>query len=202
MPIKAPKELADGYDLVIAGSGFGSLFFLHRFVKARPKAKVLILEWGKMRPHAWQIENRKNGDVKDASTFVATPGEKPWSFTIGFGGGTNCWWAQTPRWMPNDFRLHSLYGVGRDWPIGYHDLEPYYLEAERIMMIAGPNDLAQVYPRSGPYPQPPHALSDIDRKMKLSMPERHFAVPCARLRIPVGARGACCMSNQCDFCPR
>ena len=50
--------------------------------------------------------------------------------------------------------MQSAYGVGRDWPISYEELEPYYLQAENEMGVAGPNDPAQQSPveRSGPYP--------------------------------------------------
>lgn len=34
------------YDVVVIGSGFGSLFFMEGFMKKRPKARVLVLERG------------------------------------------------------------------------------------------------------------------------------------------------------------
>ena len=89
----------------------------------------------------------------------------------------------------------------RNWPLSYDDIEAYYLAAEQIMNIAGPNDLAKHYPRSGPYPQPPHHMSSVDKVMKAAMPDEHFAVPTARLRIPVGNRGSCCDSAMCNLCP-
>jgi choline dehydrogenase-like flavoprotein len=133
--------------------------------------------------------------------YVGQQNEKPWVYTLGFGGGTNCWWAQTPRLAPNDFKTKTVYGVGQDWPIGYDDLEPYYLKAEQIMHLAGSDDIALRYPRSGGYPPPPHALSSVDKAMKAAMPDFHFAAPTARLRVPVGARGACCDSANAIFCP-
>lgn len=52
-------------------------------------------------------------------------------------GGTSWHWAaQAWRNVPNDFRIHSLYGVGKDWPFDYDDLEPYYQEVEEIMVWA------------------------------------------------------------------
>lgn len=33
------------------------------------------------------------------------------------------------------------------------------------------------------------------------MPDHHFAAPTARLRRPIGNRGACCDSAACDLCP-
>lgn len=201
MPLIDPHAVEDGYDLVIAGTGFGAMFFLHGYLTRFPRARVLLVEWGAYRDHGWQIENQRNSEFNSDDLYVRRRGEKPWLFTIGYGGGTNCWWAQTPRFAPNDFRLKSMYGVGQDWPLTYDDIEPYYLAAERIMMIAGPDDLAIHYPRSGPYPQPPHQMSSADKVMKAAMPDHHFAVPCARLRIPVGNRGACCDSAVCSLCP-
>ena len=47
------------------------------------------------------------------------------------GGTTWHWAAQAWRLLPNDFRLKTAYGVGRDWPISYDDLEPYYYRGGR-----------------------------------------------------------------------
>ncbi|MCI0625646.1 MAG: GMC family oxidoreductase [Acidobacteria bacterium] len=201
MPLINPDAMKDGYDLVIAGTGFGSMFFLHGYLKRFPRDRILLVEWGAYRDHAWQLENQRNSDLDCEQFYVRRASEKPWVFTIGFGGGTNCWWAQTPRLAPNDFRLKSKYGVGEDWPITYDELEPYYLAAEQIMLVAGPDDLSKRYPRSGPYPQPPHHMSSVDKAMKAAMPDHHFAVPNARLRIPVANRGACCDSARCGLCP-
>ncbi len=201
MPLINPDAIEDGYDLVIAGTGFGSMFFLHGYLKRFPRDRVLLIEWGAYRDHAWQLENQRNSDLDCEQLYVRRQGEKPWFFSIGFGGGTNCWWAQTPRLAPNDFRLKSKYGVGEDWPLTYDELEPYYLAAEKVMLVAGPDDLHKRYPRSGPYPQPPHNMSSVDKLMKAAMPDHHFAVPCARLRLPVANRGACCDSVACSLCP-
>jgi choline dehydrogenase-like flavoprotein len=37
--------------------------------------------------------------------------------------------------------------------------------------------------------------------MKAAQPDLHFSVPCARLRLPVGERAACCVSGICHLCP-
>ncbi|RWE71949.1 MAG: GMC family oxidoreductase, partial [Mesorhizobium sp.] len=95
----------------------------------------------------------------------------------------NCWFAQTPRFHPKDFRLKSLYGIGLDWPLSYDDLEPFYCTAEAIMSISGDPDMAAVMPRSGPFPQPPHRMSAPDRRMKAAQPGQHFVMPTARARI-------------------
>jgi choline dehydrogenase-like flavoprotein len=192
--------LADTYDVVAIGSGFGSLFFLKGFLRQRPKARVLILEWGRFNSHQWQIENQRNSDVS-GETLLDNRSGKPWLFTIGVGGGTNCWWAQTPRLHPADFEMQTRYGVGRDWPISYNDLVPYYVEAEQIILVAGPDDLSSVWPGTPRYPQPPHNMTTADRLMKAAMPDRHFVVPNARLTVPVNGRSACCATGNCGLCP-
>lgn len=59
-------------------------------------------------------------------------------------GGTSWHWAaQAWRLVPNDFRIKSQYGVGRDWPISYQDLEPYYYEAELLWGVSGPAAMAK-----------------------------------------------------------
>ena len=38
--------------------------------------------------------------------------------------------------LPVDFEMHSAYGVGVDWPLGYDELSPWYDEAEREIGVA------------------------------------------------------------------
>ncbi|TIP96477.1 MAG: GMC family oxidoreductase, partial [Mesorhizobium sp.] len=136
-----PEQIADEhFDLVVIGSGFGSAFFLHEFAKRR-KARILVLEWGRHNTHEWQLDQDANTDIDEETTYK-TNSDKPWNYTIGLGGGTNCWFAQTPRFHPNDFRLKSLYGIGNDWPISYDELEPFYCDAEDVMSISGDPDMA------------------------------------------------------------
>lgn len=201
MPRITPDAVADGYDLIIAGTGFGALFFLEGWLKRRPRARALLLEWGAYQDADWQRANQMNSEIAAADTYIGQPGEKPWNFTIGYGGGTNCWWAQTPRLTESDLKLKSTYGVGEDWPLSYADIEPYYCEAEAIMQIAGSPGLARHYKSSRAYPQPAHNVSSVDKLMMAAAPDRHFAAPCARLRIATGARAACCATARCHLCP-
>ncbi|MCF6103556.1 GMC oxidoreductase [Mesorhizobium muleiense] len=195
-----PEQIAnEHFDLVAVGSGFGSAFFLHAFAKQR-KARILVLEWGGHNTHEWQLEQNVNTDIEDKTTYK-TNSDKPWNYTIGLGGGTNCWFAQTPRFHPNDFRLKSLYGVGNDWPISYDELEPFYCDAEDVMSISGDPDMAAMMPRSRPFPQPPHHMSTPDRMMKAAQPDQHFVMPTARARVPTAQRSSCCANLRCGLCP-
>jgi choline dehydrogenase-like flavoprotein len=190
------------YSVVVVGTGFASSFFLAEHLKhAGPNARILVLERGAHHSHKWQIENRSSSSTPYYKTF-SREGDplKDWIFTVGFGGGSNCWWAGTPRFMPNDFQLHSKYGVGRDWPITYNELEPYYQAAEEIMTISGPDD-GSPYPRSRPYPQSPHRFSDPDAILKKAYPDQFFLQPTARSRVPMRGRGMCCANGVCNLCP-
>lgn len=55
----------------------------------------------------------------------------------GPGGTTMHWLGSTPRMLPNDFKMKTLYDVGVDWPFEYDDLKPYYELAEFEIGIAG-----------------------------------------------------------------
>lgn len=189
------------FDLVIAGTGFSATFFLHRWLRQMPDtARVLVLEHGSVDPHRWQRENRRNSRIDETTLFDAPNREKRWGFTVGFGGGSNCWWGCAPRFLPADFALHSRYGVGMDWPLSYQDLEPYYCEVEALMQISGPAD-GGPSPRSVPYPQPPHRFTEPDRLLKAAYPDQFFQQPCARARVATENRPACCAGGNCRICP-
>ncbi|GGL71762.1 GMC oxidoreductase [Wenxinia marina] len=192
--------IGQSYDVVIIGSGFGSAFFLGELLEGDPTARVLVLEWGDYNTLDWQLENGRNSTFPPENTYRSSSG-KAWNYTIGLGGGTNCWFGQTPRMHPTDFRLKSAYGVGNDWPLDYGSLEPYYVEAERIMSVSGDADMAHIMPRSAPFPQPPHRPSLPDRLMKEARPETHFIMPTARARLATDTRPACCASMRCNLCP-
>ena len=74
------------FDVVVVGSGFGSLFFVEGYLRKRPSARILILERGRDNSHAWQIEHSRNSDIPPESTFRKPDGHKIWNFTIGLGG--------------------------------------------------------------------------------------------------------------------
>ncbi|MEZ0497951.1 GMC oxidoreductase [Sphingomonas sp. IW22] len=188
------------FDLVIIGSGFGASFYLHRILERQGSARILVLEWGRHRSHEWQISQSRHGDIAASQTYRSNA-DKPWNFTIGMGGGTNCWFAQAPRFHPSDFELRSRYGVGADWPIDYAELEPYYVAAENIMSVSGDPNMATMFPRSAPFPQAPHRMTAPDRLMANAQPAQHFAMPTARARIATEGRPACCASFRCTLCP-
>ncbi len=126
-------------------------------------------------------------------------------FLKGVGGSTLLWTGMTPRFLPVDFRLRALHGVGRDWPLDYPELEPFYLRAEHRLGVAGNDDEPQGSPRSGGYPMPEIPLSYGERWMNERLAThglRLFSSPAARNSRPYQRRPACCGSNTCTpICP-
>jgi choline dehydrogenase-like flavoprotein len=201
-PAVAASSSDGTFDLILVGSGFASSFFLHRYLlRAGASARVLVLERGELRDHRWQLTHRDELEREALKSYSGDHSTKPWVFRLAFGGSSNCWWACTPRFLPEDFRLESTYGVGRDWPVSYDDLEEYYCDAEDIMSVSGPAD-GSPYPRSRPYPQPPHRFSDPDRVFKQRFPDRFFNQPTARpSRALDSGRPRCCANGVCSRCP-
>jgi choline dehydrogenase-like flavoprotein len=190
------------FDLILVGSGFASSFFLHRYLaRAVRPVRVLVLERGEIREHRWQLGHHKEVEQQALDSVDVEKSAKRWIFRLSFGGCSNCWWACTPRFLPEDFRLRSTYSVGRDWPLTYDDLEEYYSDAEEILAVSGPSD-ASPSPRSRPYPLPPHRMSDPDRLLKRRFPDAFFNQPTARpsRALPSG-RPRCCGNGICSRCP-
>lgn len=82
------------------------------------------------------------------------------SYTRYLGGTSLHWLGTSLRMLPEDFKVFTQYGVSRDWPIGYDDLEPWYREAEFELGVSA--DVAEQsylgikYPKDYVYPM--HAL--------------------------------------------
>lgn len=191
----------DHYTLVLVGSGFASAFFLSGVLPRLPaSARVLLLERGPRRTHAERLQREDPLEPGFERAVDNRTPDKRWYVNMSLGGGSNCWAACTPRLLPSDFELATRYGVGRDWPVKYGDLEAHYCQVERAMSVAG--DSAHTpFERSEPYPQPPHRLTDPDRLLQKAFPDGFFVQPSARPTRAVGTRPACCSSGICPLCP-
>ena len=52
------------------------------------------------------------------------------TYTRAKGGTTLHWLGTCLRMLPSDFKEKDLFGIGKNWPINYYDLMPYYRMAE------------------------------------------------------------------------
>jgi len=189
----------ENFDVIVVGTGFASSFFLYGYLpRVSEKTRILVLERGKDDTHNWQLQHKTLSSTP--SVTVNTTPDKRWPHYIGFGGTSRAWVGCAPRMLPNDLQLKSKYGVGVDWPISYAELEQYYTEAEIVMAVSGPAD-GSPFPRSQPYPQPPHRFNGSDKLLKQAYPDLYFQQPVARARIATANRSLCCASGVCTLCP-
>jgi len=104
-----------------------------------------------------------------------------------------------------DFQVKSLYGLGRDWPISYAELEPWFLRAEHEIGVSGDTDNPYAADRSGPFPMPAHPFSYFDREMFGPALDRMgitgHSCPRAVNSVPYRGRSACQACRACKFCP-
>jgi choline dehydrogenase-like flavoprotein len=143
--------------------------------------------------------------------YLIQTGPDPYNqqFVRAVGGTTWHWAAATWRFLPVDFRLRSTYGVGRDWPIDYDTLAPFYLEAEERMGVAGDDpegaDSSVLAPRQAPYPMEGLPLSYLDRTVADRLNPRGYRMltePVARNGRVYDGRPPCCGNNNCmPICP-
>jgi choline dehydrogenase-like flavoprotein len=198
--VQSERGATESYDLILVGTSFASSFFLLEYLRRQPRARVLVLERGQMLTHAEHGSRSRELQQQTDRSYVNRTPSKPWMFSLAFGGSSNCWVGCTPRMTPEDFELQTRYGVAVDWPLRYDDLERYYCDVEQIMAVSGSLGDGP-WPRSRPYPQPPHHLSNPDTLLRAMDPKLWCQQPCARPTRPTPRRPACCASDVCAHCP-
>lgn len=71
-------------------------------------------------------------------SYLLQKGPHPFASTYErVAGGTTWHWLGTSlRFLDNDFKMRSVYGVEKDWPFGVDELLPYYNQAESTIGVA------------------------------------------------------------------
>jgi glucose dehydrogenase len=199
-------------DVVVIGSGVAGA--LCAFTLAQRGLKVLVLEAGPRIDRSKILDNLNSTYGLDLSSGYPNPDWSPrpdWSqgndryirqsgpdllrleYLRVVGGTTWHWGGGCDRLLPTDLRLQSSYGVGVDWPISYHDLEPYYVRAERELGVAGDDAATGGSERSAPFPLAPVPQSFAD---KIIAEKLHA------LGIPLTSRAAARNTAPFDSRPR
>lgn len=83
-------------------------------------------------PNVLDIRQLTPGSLPDDTGYFVQDGPLPFgSDYLRAQGGTMLHWLGTClRMVPHDFEMAARYGQGRDWPLGYDELSPYYDRAE------------------------------------------------------------------------
>lgn len=216
-------------DVVVVGAGgFGAVVALKSALAGK---SVIMLEAGPEMPYWKVVENWRSSPRKDifAAPYDNTPRApnrcskgyfntdtdvKRWPGTARVIGGTSCHGtAITWRFLPDDFKIRSTFGVGCNWPITDDDLEPFHTEAEYFLGVSGfdgddqsGSHAGQAYPsRSKPYPLPPEAKPCIVQRMQMRLADKGLRIihaPSARASRTYDGRPACIGNNLCQpECP-
>ena len=212
---RTPSERAD---VCVIGAGPAGSLVAYRLAEAGHDVVVLEAgEWFDFEDRPTQMERalRPGHDAvgvwdtdreRDAYT---TSGEATYPLNIrrskGVGGSTLHWGGRVSRFAPKDFEMRSRYGVASDWPIGYEDLRPYYVEAERELGVAGADDNPFMPEREEPFPMeafPPSYSDSILAEACEDIDIVTHSVPNARNSEPYDDRSPCVGYGTCrPVCP-
>lgn len=232
------------FDVVVIGSGVAGALAAYRLAQA--KFRVLILEAGGVAPDSlgryamtssYMTSPSKSPDAPFCGDNILAPQPNPvetggtnyYTYEANspdkffsyyerlVGGSTWHWQGIYLRMLPRDFKMRQLYGVGLDWPLSYADIEPYYVDAEYEMGVAGNDKQVEEFfiPRFGAfrsrdYPMPELAPSFLDGQVANALagkvldgiPLRLTNVPHAINSQPFDGRPACDGHTSCvPLCP-
>jgi choline dehydrogenase-like flavoprotein len=214
------------YDAIIVGSGAAGGIVAG--VLAEAGRHVLLLERGRnlatheisrdhLRNHRHSVYGHNTGPdlqgnprtTEDSRGFVhiLQPHEGGYqNNAVAVGGGTRVYGAQAWRFMRDDFRMATRYGVPQssslaDWPITYEDLEPYYERAEWEIGVAGDDSAnAATSPRRKGYPMPPvrdNLSRCIMQRGAEALGWKTFPIPLLINTAPRNGRQACIECQHC-----
>lgn len=223
------------FDVVIVGAGISGALMSDQLAAAG--LKVFILEAGaNFDNRSTYVNNYYKADYSVRTTpespyplypaapfphvvalndyYVQTGPKSEWfkSTYLRMVGGTTLHWLGTAlRLHPDDFNVQTLYGVGKDWPLNYEELEPWYSAAEHTIGVAGNSDIDYGSPRSKGYPMSPIPMSYLSKKVQTACQNLKYkqqpitVVPTPQARNSQAGfqnRPACCGSSSCvPICP-
>jgi len=197
---------ADGYDVVIIGSGAGGGTTAHAL--GATGARILLLERGDFVPQedanwdpeaVWKhLRYRARETWRDGSGQDFLP-----YMHYGVGGNSKFWGSVLYRLRREDFGvLRHLDGESPAWPIDYDTLAPYYDRAERLYSVHGEAGADPTDPPRGPFPHAPipHAPRVADLIDALQKRGLHPSPLPLGLRDP-GVEGGCRLCDTCNSFP-
>ncbi len=228
------------YDVVVVGAGVAGAIFAWKLSQLKPGKSILLMDAGEnplddvmrrrfvdtfalatdrgvLSPYR-RLESTKFAPSPESGVdrrYYVQAGPDPYksNYVRVVGGSTWSWRGNCPRWVPADFRLKSLYGVGEDWPFQYQDIETYFCDAEDELGVAADHkeqDGLQGAKRSRPYPMPKivQAAGDVIVKKRvdgLTVDGKKIivvATPQARNSQKYQGRSECLGNANCiPICP-
>jgi len=185
-------DLTKRYDAVVIGSGPGGATLALRL--GQRGLRVLVVEQGDF------LSIPRGNEAEPVGRFmghVMNGRDKTLAFV---GGRSKFYGAALYRMRESDFReVEHETGISPAWPISYHDLEPYYEQAEVLFRVHGtPDGDPSDPPRGKPFPYPPiphfPIVSDMVRRLEAGG-MRTAAIP---VGLDYGVGGSCVLCATCD----
>jgi len=232
VPDVGVARLRRSYDAIVVGSGPGGGVAAQQI--ARSGRSVLVIERAQREPNAALRGDHLRGKRNAVYRPTAGPGaghprvaqlpegdrvldgtDDAWLYGLNadaMGGGTRLWQGMAWRFMPDDFRMASVYGSPDgaalvDWPVSYDEMEPYYSRAEQELGVAGEEGgLTGRTPRSAGYPMPPFGTEPARELLGAAADRLGWGwgpIPLALNSVPHDGRPACVRCPQCvgHACP-
>jgi choline dehydrogenase-like flavoprotein len=199
----------DHYDVLVVGSGPGGATTAARV--AETGKRVLMLERGDfLRRERDNWSSRAvfgDGKYTADETFYDLH-DRPFRPELHYyvGGNSKVYGAALLRLRPADFgEVQHPNGVAPAWPLGYDDMEPYYVRAERLFWVHGQHGedpFAGLSSRDYPHPPVQHEpriqrLSDGLEKLGL----HPFHLPLG-VGLTEDAHGRATTDSRCIRCDR
>jgi len=224
-------DLPASVDVLVIGAGAGG--GVAACVAAEAGATVLLVDRGRnlaygdvprdhLRNHRFPVHGHGTGpdsapgvggeprlyrDAAGRERVVSRPHEPAWfNNAMTVGGGTRVYQGMAWRFLPDDFRLATRYGVPAgstlaDWPVTYGELEIYYARAEWELGVCGDGSAhrSQGF-RSRGYPMvplPPNPEADLLQRGAERLGWSTGPVPLLINSEPRGGRGRCVQCGEC-----
>ena len=196
-------------DVVIVGAGASGSVYAS--VLAKAGKKVVLLEAGP----DWQMSDLISSEmwgrrIRPAGAPFLLEGKNPFGYAgqagWGVGGAALHYFANHPRFLPNDYKIKSEHNRALDWPISYQDVAPFYDKVAHDIGMSGDAKAEEKWrPAGQSYPMPPMRTfrhGEIWVKGFESLGIRMVPAPVAMNSTEFKGRPACIYDGWCHVgCP-